>query len=61
MKTVVQKDVRWRGSVTDLATDCAELLTAEQGLELARELVRFLSSPGLMAQKYLSRGFKEEK
>lgn len=33
----------WRGSVTDLATDIAYLLTPEQGERLARELDRFPS------------------
>lgn len=34
--------ITYRGSVTDLATDAAYLLTPEQGAELVRELQRFL-------------------
>lgn len=32
----------WRGSITDLATDLAYLLTPEQGEALTKELERFL-------------------
>jgi len=38
--------ITYRGSVTDLATDCAYLLTPEQGMELARELRRLVAVPG---------------
>ncbi len=34
--------IRWRGSVSDLATDCAALLTRGQGYQLLTELQRFL-------------------
>lgn len=39
--------IPWRGSVTDLATDCAALLTREQGEAFVRELERFLTLPHL--------------
>jgi len=35
--------IPWRGSVTDLATDCAYVLTRAQGHELVAELTRFLT------------------
>jgi hypothetical protein len=40
--------ITWRGSVTDLATDCANLLTMEQGRELVAELERFLCDRDFM-------------
>jgi hypothetical protein len=48
--------ITWRGSVTDLATDCAYLLTPKQGLELAAELVRFFESERLSKEKYKAGG-----
>jgi hypothetical protein len=56
VRKVLEQDIRWRGSVTDLATDCAHLLTEEQGLELARELLRFLGRPSLT--KYKASGYE---
>jgi hypothetical protein len=47
--------IYWRGSIGDLATDCAFLLTPEQGLELAAELKRFYDSDRLRAEKYLGK------
>lgn len=34
-------EITWRGSVTDLATDIAYLLTPDQGRALTEELSRF--------------------
>jgi hypothetical protein len=48
--------IQWRGSVTDLATDCAFLLTPKQGLELAAELQRFYDNERLRAEKYQAQG-----
>jgi hypothetical protein len=48
--------IYWRGSISDLATDCAYLLTPAQGLELAAELKRFYESERLRAEKYLAQG-----
>lgn len=52
MKKIVEQDIRWRGSVTDLATDCAYLLTREEALELAATLQRFADSPKLSSEKF---------
>ncbi len=60
MKKILEQNIRWRGSITDLATDCAYLLTEQQGLELARELLRFLGKKELVAEKYLARGYEDE-
>jgi hypothetical protein len=40
----VERTIRYRGSITDLATDVAFEITAEKGRELIEELERFLSS-----------------
>jgi len=41
MRKTVESTITWRGSITDLATDVAWLLTPEEGKELVRELQRF--------------------
>ncbi len=51
--------ITWRRSITDLATDCAYLLTPKQGLELAAELQRFHDNEKLRADKYLGQGEEE--
>lgn len=40
----MERTIRYRGSITDLATDVAFEITAEKGRELIEELERFLSS-----------------
>jgi hypothetical protein len=58
VKRLVPTHIRWYGSVTDLATDCAHLLTREEGLALAAELQRFASEPHLR-EKFAGKGFEE--
>lgn len=53
---VVESNIRWRGSVTDLATDCAYLLTRDEVLELARTLQSFADMPALARLKILGKG-----
>lgn len=59
-KTVVESSIRWRGSVTDLATDCAYLLTVEEAKVLANELLRFVKSPTLSKEKLRGKGWSNE-
>ena len=58
MRKVVESQIPWRGSVTDLATDVAWLLTPEEGDELIRELQRFRRLPHL-AEKWEGKGFEQ--
>ncbi len=60
MKKVVQSDIIWRGSITDLATDVAYLLTIEQADELIKELRRFQNNTHLN-DKFQGKGFEEVK
>jgi hypothetical protein len=39
----VERTIRYRGSITDLATDVAFEISAEKGRELIEELERFLN------------------
>ena len=55
MRKIVEQTIPWRGSVTDLATDVAYLLTPEEGDALIRELSRFRSYPHL-AEKWAGKG-----
>lgn len=57
MSKIVQSTIIWRGSITDLATDVAYLLTKEQGEELMRELQRFQRMPHL-ADKWQGKGWE---
>jgi len=61
MKRLAKKSVPWHGSVTDLATDCAALLTREEGRALAAELSRFAASDTVSAEKFLGEGWEEER
>lgn len=45
MFKIVESTITWRGSITDLATDVAWLLTPEEGRELVRELEAFQRDP----------------
>ncbi len=47
MIKVVESKIPWRGSITDLATDVAFLLTPEEGEQLIAELRRFQTLPHL--------------
>lgn len=58
-RVVVYRTIRWRGSITDLATDAAALLTKEEGLQLIAELQRFQDKPHL-ADKWAGDGFRED-
>lgn len=42
-----EQTITWRGSITDLATDVAYLLTRQDGADLIHELQRFLTLPHL--------------
>lgn len=59
-KKVVESSIRWRGSITDLATDCAYLLTAEEAKILVNELMRFVESPKLSEEKLRGKGWSTE-
>ena len=56
MRKIVESNIRWRGSVTDLATDVAYLLTSEEGKTLVGELVRFQVS---VPAKWAGKGHEE--
>lgn len=58
MRVAVESTIRWRGSVTDLATDVADLLTPEEGKKLISELQRFQTLPHL-AHKWAGKGHEE--
>jgi hypothetical protein len=58
MRKIVESTITWRGSVTDLATDVAGLLTPEEGQELIRELERFQREPYLRL-KWQGKGHEE--
>ncbi len=58
MRKILESKIQWRGSVTDLATDVAYLLTPEEGESLIRELLRFQEEPHL-ADKWAGRGHEE--
>jgi hypothetical protein len=57
-KVIDYQSIKWYGSVSDLATDCANLLTPEQGIELINQLTSFLTKPHLQ-DKWCGRGFNE--
>lgn len=57
-KKIVESDIRWRGSISDLATDTAYLLTKEEGEQLIQELQRFQGLPHLQ-EKWKGRGREE--
>ena len=58
MRKIVESNIIWRGSVSDLATDTAYLLTKAEGEELIRELERFQRLPHLQ-EKWKARGREE--
>lgn len=58
MRRIVARQIRWRGSITDLATDVADLLTPQEGAALIVELVRFHSEPHLR-QKWAGSGHED--
>lgn len=60
MKVIRLSTITWRGSVGDLATDCAYLLTPAEGRELARILIAFADNPKQTADKYQAQGRTEE-
>lgn len=55
MRKIVETTIRWRGSLTDLATDVADLLTVEEGEQFVHELNRFLLLPHLQ-EKWQGKG-----
>ena len=59
MKKTIESTIRWRGSITDLATDVAYLLTPEEGLRLAEQLKEFAESPRLSTEKYRGKGYEK--
>ncbi len=59
MRKIVEQTIPWRGSVTDLATDVAWLLTPKGGKELISELQRFLDLPD-EAHKWGGKGHRDE-
>ena len=56
IKKIVESVIHWRGSVTDLATDCASLLTWREGHEFQCELDRFQSTLKLRDEKFQGNG-----
>ncbi len=58
MRRIVEQPVLWRGSITDLATDIAFLLTPEEGERLRQAIDRLLTFPHL-AHKWQGRGHEE--
>jgi hypothetical protein len=58
MRKIVESTITWRGSITDLATDVAWLMTPAEGEEFVRELERFLRVPG-EAHKWAGKGHEE--
>ncbi len=58
MRRIVESEIKWRGSISDLVTDVAYLLTPPEGLEFLREVQRYLSLPHL-ADKWQGRGHTE--
>lgn len=59
MRRVVERTIRWRGSITDLATDVADLLTPKEGRILIDELERFLRERHVRG-KWAGRGHEVE-
>lgn len=60
IRKYVESQITWRGSLTDLLTDVAYLLTPEEGEQLAKDLDRYLTDPDL-AHKWQGQGHKEFK
>lgn len=58
-RVVVGRTIPWRGSITDLATDVADLLTKKEGQKLIAELDRFQRLPHL-ADKWAGSGHTED-
>ncbi len=58
MKTIIKKTIIWRGSITDLATDVADILTIDEADILIAELRRFQNTP-ILNDKYNGKGHKE--
>ncbi len=58
-RVYVRRTVVWRGSITDLATDVADLLTPEEGQSLIEELQRFQRLPHLH-EKWAGIGHTED-
>lgn len=57
MRKIVESTITWRGSITDLATDVAWLLTPEEGKEFVRELERFQQKePSYLLHKFGGKG-----
>ncbi len=57
-RVAVKRTIPWRGSITDLATDVADLLTKEEWQKLIAELERFQQLPHL-AKKWAGSGHTE--
>ncbi len=58
-RAYVRRTIVWRGSITDLATDVADLLTPEEGRTLIDELQRFQRLPHLR-EKWAGNGHTKE-
>ncbi len=57
-RKIVESRIPWRGSITDLVTDIAYLLTPKDGAKLVEEINRYLNSPHL-APKWQGKGYIE--
>jgi hypothetical protein len=58
MRKIVEAKIPWRGSLTDLVTDVAYLLTPEEGQQFLAEVKRYLTLPHL-ADKWQGKGHTE--
>jgi hypothetical protein len=59
MRQIVESKITWRGSLSDLATDVAYLLTKQEGEQFMREIERFLLLPHLES-KWCGEGHRED-
>jgi hypothetical protein len=58
MLRIVESQITWRGSLTDLVTDVSYLLTPEEGRQFIQEMERYLRTPHL-ASKWQGKGRTE--